>query len=98
MADPGVPAAADVSGGRCVRCGAVVAGTRHTRSGYTVGSYTMHTGRTVEATLRRGDDETPLVYRRLVAPVVVVSCAACFATPEVRALWARFGDEEPPAA
>src|SRR5262245_30369731 len=98
MADAGVPAAAGASLGRCARCGAAVTGTRHTRGGYTVGHYALHTGRTVEATLRRGEDEAPIVYRRLVEPVLVVACASCFASPEVQALWERYGDEEQPAA
>jgi hypothetical protein len=82
---------------RCTHCGAAVDGTCHTRTGYRVGHYLLHTGRTVEATVRRRDDEAPLVYRRLVEPTAVVSCPACFATPAVRRLWLAFGDEEPPA-
>jgi hypothetical protein len=79
---------------RCTRCGTAVTGTRHTRSGYTVGHFTLHTGRTVEASFRRRDDEAPIAYRRLVDAVEVVSCPTCFALPEVRELWDRFGDEE----
>jgi hypothetical protein len=87
------------SGGlRCTRCGAAVEGTRHTRSGYTVGHYVLHTGRTGEATVRRRDDEAPVTYRRLLEPVAVVSCPACFRRPEVRRLWLAFGDEESSAA
>jgi hypothetical protein len=79
---------------RCTRCGAAVEGTRHTRTGWIVGHYLLHGGRTEEATVRRRDDEAPLVYRRLVEAVVVVSCPACFAMPEVQARWLAFGDEE----
>ena len=43
---------------------------------------------------RRGEDEAPLVYRRLVEPVEVVSCPACLDAPEMRRLWAAFGEEE----
>jgi hypothetical protein len=75
-----------------------VAGTVHTRSGYIVGHYVLHTGRTVEATLRRREDEAPLVYRRLVEPTTIVACAACFGQPDVRRLWLAFGDEETDAA
>jgi hypothetical protein len=82
---------------RCARCGAPVDGTCHTRVGYTVGHYALHTGRTEEATLRRGSEEAPLVYRRLLEPVDVVSCAGCFATAEMRRLWAAFGDPEEPS-
>jgi hypothetical protein len=86
------------TGARCFRCGAAVSGTRHTRSGYIVGHYALHTGRTVEATLRRREDEAPLVYRRLVEPVEILACPACHALPEVQALWLAFGDPETPAA
>ena len=77
---------------RCMRCGAAVEATRHTRATYTVGYYALHGGRTVEATLMRRDDEAPLVYRRLVEPVNVVACPACFADPAVRRVWDSFGD------
>ena len=90
----GLAAAAAMPATRCTRCGAAVEGTRHTRSGYKVGHYVMHTGRTAEATFRRREDEAPLVYRRLVEPVEVVSCPTCFLLPDVQHLWRTFGDEE----
>jgi hypothetical protein len=83
---------------RCFRCGAAVEGSVHTRSGYIVGHYVLHTGRTVEATLRRGEDEAPLVYSRLVEPATVVACRTCFELPDVRRLWLAFGDAETDAA
>ena len=83
---------------RCMRCGAPVEGTRHTRSGYTVGHYVLHTGRTGEATFRRRDDEAPITYRRVLEAVELVSCPACFTRPDVRRLWLNFGDEESSAA
>ena len=83
---------------RCSRCGVAVGGTLHTRGGYTVGHYILHTGRTEEATLRRREDEAPLVYRRLVEPVVVVACPACWAVTDVQRLWETFGDAEQSAA
>ena len=86
------------SGLRCTRCGAAVEGTRHTRTGYTVGHYVLHGGPTGEATFRRRDDEAPITYRRLLEPTVVVSCPACFVRPEVRRLWLSFGDEKSSAA
>jgi len=58
----------------------VVQGTRHTRTGYTVGHYVLHTGRTGEATVRRRDDEAPVTYRRLLDPLEVVSCPTCQGT------------------
>ena len=90
--DPGESSSAPAA--RCTKCGAAVTGTRHTRTTYTVGHYSLHTGRTVEATVRRGEDEAPAVYRRLVEPVEVVSCPTCFTAPEVRRLWLTFGDPE----
>src|SRR5262245_57639307 len=79
---------------RCTRCGTAVDGTHHTRTGYTVGHYVLHTGPTEETTIRHGIDDTTLTYRRLVRPVEVVSCPACFGDPATRRLWLAFGDEE----
>lgn len=93
LAEAALPAAL-----RCTRCGVAVDGTRHTRTGYTVGYFMLHTGRTEDATLRRRADEAPLVYRRLIEPTELLCCPACFATPAMRRLWEAFGDEEPPAA
>ena len=97
MPRAGIPAERSVAL-RCSRCGAAVGGTLHTRGGYTVGHYILHTGRTEEATLRRGTDEVPLVYRRLVEPVVFVACPECYAAAEVQRLWETFGDAEQSAA
>jgi hypothetical protein len=83
---------------RCTRCGAEVEGTRHTRTGYQVGCYVLHSGRTEEATVRRRDDEAPISYRRLLEPVEIVSCPTCYGRPEVRRLWLAFGDQESSAA
>lgn len=69
-------------------------GTLHTRTGWRVGYYLLHTGRTEEASVRRRDDEAPITYRRIVEAAQVVSCPACFVCPEVRRLWRAFGDEE----
>jgi hypothetical protein len=88
------PAGVGDGGARCSRCGAPVDGTRHTRTGYTVGHYLLHGGTTEEAAIRRGDDEAPITYRRLVSPVEIVSCPSCFRRPEVRRLWDTFGDED----
>jgi hypothetical protein len=79
---------------RCSRCGRSVGATRHTRIGWTIGHYALHTGRTEEATLTRRDDEGVIVYRRLVAPALVVSCPDCFPSPEVQRLWAAFGQAD----
>ncbi len=98
MPQAGISVESGAAALRCSRCAATVDGTRHTRNGYTVGYYLLHTGRTVEATVRRRDDETPLTYRRLIEAVEVVSCPLCFARPDVRRLWETFGDEEGAAA
>lgn len=95
---PQQASAAESGGLRCSRCGAAVVGTLHTRTGYTVGFYVLHTGPTGEASMRRRDDEAPTTYRRLLEPVEVVSCVGCFARPDVRRLWSAFGDEESSAA
>ena len=81
---------------RCTRCGAGVEGTRHTRTGYAVGHYLLHTGPTEDATIRHGIDEPAVTYRRLLRVVVVVSCPACFAAPDTRRLWLAFGDQDEP--
>jgi hypothetical protein len=94
MPSPESPGAGAEAGPRCTRCGIGVGGTVHTRTTYTVGYYRLHGGRTVEGTIRRGEDEAPLVYRRLMEAVEVVSCPACLATAEMRALWDRFGEPE----
>jgi len=89
------PGAGSEAAPRCVRCGIGVGGTVHTRTSYTVGHYRLHGGRTVEGTIRRREDEAPLVYRRLVEAIEVVSCPACLAAAEVQALWTTFGEPEP---
>jgi hypothetical protein len=76
---------------RCSRCGAAVQETRHTRTDYVVGYYVLHTGPIAEASIRRGDDEAPLSYLRLLDVVEIVSCPRCFAEPEVQRSWAAFG-------
>lgn len=83
---------------RCSRCGVAVEGTLHTRGEYTVGHYILHTGRTEEATQRRGADDAPFVYRRLVEPMEIVACRICFARADVRQLWEAFGDAGQPVA
>ena len=78
---------------RCSRCGGAVDGTQHTRTGYVVGYYVLHTGRTEEAAVRRRDDEAPITYRRVLEPLDVVSCPQCFGEPEMRRLWLGFGNQ-----
>lgn len=80
-------------GDRCSHCGAEVEGTRHGRADYTVGHFVLHTGRTVAATVRRGDDEAPLTFLRVTELTRVVACPACFRLPEVQRRWRAFGDD-----
>jgi hypothetical protein len=77
----------------CSRCGTAVDETRHTRTGYRVGYYVLHTGPTEEVAIRHGEDEAPRTYRRLIEPVDVVACSACVGRPDVRRLWIAFGEE-----
>ncbi len=79
---------------RCKRCGADVEGTCHTRTGWVVGHYVLHTGPTEEATLRRREDEPAVPYRRLLEAVEIVCCPRCLALPEMRRLWDGFGEPE----
>jgi hypothetical protein len=98
---PALPRAAEPAATappRCFGCAAPVAGTRHTRTGWVIGGYALHTGRTVDATIRRREDEAPLTYRRLVEPLELVACPACFARPDVRRLWLAFGGDAPGSA
>jgi hypothetical protein len=72
---------------RCQHCGNAVDETRHSRTGYTVGGFALHTGETEEAVFRRQDaDEGALVYRRLVRPVLLYTCRACYADARRRRL------------
>lgn len=76
---------------RCARCGCRVRGTRHTRNGYTVGYFMLHTGSGVATVHKRAEDDPGFAYERLVDQVDVVSCPRCFGLPEVRRLWSTWG-------
>lgn len=70
----------------CHACGREVGETIHTRHGVTVQAFALHTGPTEPAVLRRHDDDcADLVYRRLLAPVLIVTCVDCYADPAIRA-------------
>jgi hypothetical protein len=59
--------------------------TVHRRSSYAVDCFLLHTGETEPAIVRRPEsDEIALVYRRLVRPIVVITCADCYADPGCR--------------
>jgi hypothetical protein len=72
--------------GHCHLCGRAVRETVHERAAYAVDGFVLYTGETEEAVIRRGDaDEAGLVYRRLVRPVRLLTCADCYADPVRRA-------------
>ena len=80
---------------RCAHCGRPVGPTLHTRDSWRVDCYLLHTGEVEPAHYRRDEESGPIEYLRLVRPELVVTCADCYALPEVRA--ARlFPEERPP--
>jgi hypothetical protein len=74
-----------VSDRRCHQCGRTVGETTHGRGIYRVDGFALYTGETEEAVIRRAEtDEAPIVYRRMVHPVVLVTCVDCYADPARR--------------
>ena len=58
----------------------------HARTSYAVDAFTLHTGETEPAVVRRPEsDAVAFSYQRLVRPVVLTTCAGCYARPERRA-------------
>ena len=92
--DPGVPPVAER---RCDQCGRLVKETMHSRASYAVDCFALHTGETEPAVVRRSDsDEVALVFQRLVRPVLLITCADCYADPVRRQRhqsWAYAADE-----
>jgi hypothetical protein len=87
MSAASAPAESDPPGAsaRCDHCGRAVRETMHERSTYVVDAFVLHTGDTEPAVVRRADsDAVVLTYRRLIRPVIVVTCADCYADPAVR--------------
>ena len=81
----------DLPATRCMHCGAAVGETMHERASYTVAGYRLHTGPTEPTPVRKADsDEIAFVYQRLVRPVLVVTCARCYADPVRRARHERW--------
>jgi hypothetical protein len=71
----------DRGGPRCDGCGRAVRETMHQRGSYVVDAFVLHTGETEPAVVRRPDSDAVLfAYARLVRPVVVITCADCYAT------------------
>jgi hypothetical protein len=70
---------------RCTHCGREVTETVHTRGGYRVDYYALHTGTTEPATMARSDDTLVVTVLKLLEPIEVVTCADCYHEPRVRA-------------
>lgn len=71
----------------CHHCGRPVEETTHARGSYRVGGYLLHTGETDTVVVRRPDsDAVALVYQRMLRPVVLATCAACYADAARRRL------------
>jgi hypothetical protein len=74
---------------RCAHCGRGVEETWHTRTGYEVDHFVLHTGTSEIVTpVRAGDDERLESYERLTSVAEVVTCRQCYRLPAVRARWA----------
>jgi len=57
----------------------------HARASFVVDGFALHTGETEPAVLRRQySDEVVGVYQRLVRPVLIITCADCYADVAVR--------------
>ena len=71
----------DAGAQRCDGCGRAVRETMHGRTSYVVDAFVLCTGETEPAVVRRAEsDAVVLTYARLVRPVIVVTCADCYAT------------------
>ncbi|MBI2986010.1 MAG: hypothetical protein HYY45_04500 [Deltaproteobacteria bacterium] len=70
---------------QCFHCGREVRETTHTQKGYRVDYYLLHTGRTEWAFLKDPkEDGATLHYLKLQDPIDIVSCADCYANPQIR--------------
>ncbi len=86
---------------RCDHCGRPVHETIHTRTGYRVDYYSLHTG-PVELARISTDNGEPVEFQRLLSRVEVVTCAECYLdeavqrTREERFRPERTGDQGAP--
>ena len=63
----------------------------HGRASYAVAGYRLYTGATESAVVRKPDsDAIAFTYQRLVRPVLLVTCATCYADPARRARHQRW--------
>ena len=70
---------------RCHHCGRAVAETTHLRTSYRVDHYTLYTGEVEPVTRIREDTDETVTVLKLVRPIVITTCADCYARPEIRA-------------
>ena len=71
------PAPAGRIAGRCDHCGRPVRSTQHTRNGYAVDYYSLHSGHGDVAAFS-GDDRTRGTYVKLRDRFDVITCADCY--------------------
>lgn len=69
----------------CSHCGRAVGPTVHTRDGWRVDHYLLHTGEVEPAVFRRDEFGPPIDYLRLTSYRLVVTCAECHARADIRA-------------
>jgi hypothetical protein len=71
--------------GRCDHCGRPVRATQHTRGGYAVDYYSLHSGHG-EVAAFSGDDRTRTTYVRLLDHFDLTTCVDCYRRTDVQAL------------
>jgi len=76
---------AEANTARCVHCGREVKPTRHTRTGYRVDYYSMHTGESEPGTLLNEDGSVEMVYQKLLHAREIITCVDCYARAEAQA-------------
>ena len=70
---------------QCFHCGREVKETIHTRRGYKVDYYLLHTGNTEWAFFKNPKDNAPtLRYLKLTQPTDIFTCVQCHALPAIR--------------
>ena len=68
---------------RCHHCAREVDETKHTRTSYRVGYYSVHGGEVETVTQRRSEDDPESVtFLRLITPSEAYTCAACYRLPD----------------
>jgi hypothetical protein len=69
---------------RCDHCGRSVNETQHSRTGYTVDYYSLHTGPVETCSLVTDDGERRLTFQRLMRAEEVVTCVDCYRRADVQ--------------